>query len=107
MLDGFKKFILRGNVVDMAVGVVIGAAFGGVAGASCGGSSFCSWAYMLPQTQSMHAARKSLRPITPPCPSPAAHKTRNAWHPAESRSSIPDTSWSSDPPAPGLSACVR
>ncbi len=30
MLDGFKKFILRGNVVDMAVGVVIGAAFGGV-----------------------------------------------------------------------------
>ena len=30
MLDGFKKFILRGNVVDMAVGVVLGAAFGGV-----------------------------------------------------------------------------
>jgi large conductance mechanosensitive channel len=30
MLTGFKKFILRGNVVDMAVGVVIGAAFGGV-----------------------------------------------------------------------------
>jgi large conductance mechanosensitive channel len=30
MLDGFKKFILRGNVVDMAVGVVVGAAFGGV-----------------------------------------------------------------------------
>ena len=27
MLSGFKKFILRGNVVDMAVGVVIGAAF--------------------------------------------------------------------------------
>ena len=30
MLEGFKKFILRGNVVDLAVGVVIGAAFGGV-----------------------------------------------------------------------------
>ena len=30
MLDGFKKFILRGNVVDMAVGVVVGAAFGAV-----------------------------------------------------------------------------
>jgi len=30
MLEGFKRFILRGNVVDMAVGVVIGAAFGGV-----------------------------------------------------------------------------
>jgi large conductance mechanosensitive channel len=32
MLDGFKKFILRGNVVDMAVGVVIGAAFAAVVG---------------------------------------------------------------------------
>jgi large conductance mechanosensitive channel len=30
MLRGFKQFILRGNVIDMAVGVVIGAAFGGV-----------------------------------------------------------------------------
>ena len=30
MLSGFKQFILRGNVVDMAVGVVIGAAFAGV-----------------------------------------------------------------------------
>jgi large conductance mechanosensitive channel len=27
-LDEFRKFILRGNVVDLAVGVVIGAAFG-------------------------------------------------------------------------------
>jgi large conductance mechanosensitive channel len=30
MLSGFKQFILRGNVVDMAVGVVIGSAFGAV-----------------------------------------------------------------------------
>jgi len=29
-LGGFQKFILRGNVVDLAVGVVIGAAFSGV-----------------------------------------------------------------------------
>jgi large conductance mechanosensitive channel len=29
MLNGFKKFILRGNVVDLAVGVVVGAAFSG------------------------------------------------------------------------------
>ncbi len=28
MLDAFKKFAMRGNVVDMAVGVIIGAAFG-------------------------------------------------------------------------------
>jgi large conductance mechanosensitive channel len=30
MLDEFKKFLLRGNVVDLAVAVVIGAAFGRV-----------------------------------------------------------------------------
>ena len=30
MLKDFKQFILRGNVVDLAVGVIIGAAFGTV-----------------------------------------------------------------------------
>ncbi|MBE1485772.1 large conductance mechanosensitive channel protein MscL [Plantactinospora soyae] len=30
MLKGFKDFIMRGNVVDLAVGVVIGAAFTGL-----------------------------------------------------------------------------
>lgn len=30
MLKEFKQFLLRGNVVDLAVGVVIGAAFGSV-----------------------------------------------------------------------------
>jgi large conductance mechanosensitive channel len=30
MLDEFKKFALRGNVVDLAVGVIIGAAFGAI-----------------------------------------------------------------------------
>ena len=30
MLKEFKKFILRGNVVDLAVAVVIGAAFGAI-----------------------------------------------------------------------------
>ncbi|MEO7728958.1 MAG: large conductance mechanosensitive channel protein MscL [Burkholderiales bacterium] len=28
MLDEFKKFAMRGNVIDMAVGIIIGAAFG-------------------------------------------------------------------------------
>ena len=32
MLRDFKAFILRGNVVDLAVGVVIGVAFAGVVG---------------------------------------------------------------------------
>jgi large conductance mechanosensitive channel len=30
MLEEFKKFALRGNVVDFAVGVIIGVAFGGI-----------------------------------------------------------------------------
>ena len=30
MLKGFKQFILRGNVIDLAVAVVMGAAFGAV-----------------------------------------------------------------------------
>ncbi|PNH81129.1 large conductance mechanosensitive channel protein MscL [Arthrobacter sp. AFG20] len=30
MLTGFKNFIMKGNVVDLAVAVVIGAAFGAV-----------------------------------------------------------------------------
>lgn len=32
-LKGFKQFILRGNVVDLSVGVMIGAAFSGVVNA--------------------------------------------------------------------------
>src|ERR1700722_6058845 len=28
MLSEFKKFIMRGNVLDLAIGVIIGAAFG-------------------------------------------------------------------------------
>jgi len=30
MLKGFKEFIAKGNVIDLAVGVIIGAAFGAI-----------------------------------------------------------------------------
>ena len=33
MLKGFKEFILRGNVVDLSVGVVMGASFGTIVSA--------------------------------------------------------------------------
>jgi large conductance mechanosensitive channel len=33
MLKGFKQFVLRGNVVDLAVGVVIGASFSNIVSA--------------------------------------------------------------------------
>lgn len=42
MLQEFKKFAMRGNVVDMAVGIIIGAAFGKIV------SSFVSDVIMPP-----------------------------------------------------------
>jgi large conductance mechanosensitive channel len=33
MLNGFRDFLLRGNVIDLAVGVIIGAAFTGIVNA--------------------------------------------------------------------------
>lgn len=36
MLEEFKKFALRGNVVDLAVGVIIGAAFGSIVSSMVG-----------------------------------------------------------------------
>ena len=30
MFEGFKKFVARGNVIDLAVGVIIGVAFGAI-----------------------------------------------------------------------------
>ena len=37
MLRGFKEFIMRGNVIDLAVAVVIGAAFGKIVNALVNG----------------------------------------------------------------------
>jgi len=37
MIQGFKDFILRGNVIDLAVAVVIGAAFTGIVNAIVAG----------------------------------------------------------------------
>jgi large conductance mechanosensitive channel len=58
-MNGFKKFLLRGNVVDLAVAVVIGVAFGAVVNAlvkdlitpiisAFGGlPDFSSWAFTV------------------------------------------------------------
>jgi len=37
MLEEFKKFALRGNVVDLAIGVMIGAVFGAIVNSLVGG----------------------------------------------------------------------
>jgi large conductance mechanosensitive channel len=65
MLEDFRKFALRGNVVDLAVGVIIGAAFGGIVnslvgdiimpviGAITGGLDFSN--YFLPLSSKVTA----------------------------------------------------
>jgi large conductance mechanosensitive channel len=59
MVSEFKEFIARGNVVDLAVGVVIGAAFGKIVtalvdgivmpviGVVTGGASVSDWKYVI------------------------------------------------------------
>jgi large conductance mechanosensitive channel len=66
MLEEFKKFAMRGNVVDLAIGIVIGAAFGTivnslvgdlfmpVVGAVTGGLDFSN--YFLPLSSKVDAA---------------------------------------------------
>jgi large conductance mechanosensitive channel len=66
MLDDFKKFALRGNVVDLAIGVIIGAAFSGIVnslvadiimpiiGAVAGGLDFSN--YFLPLASNVNAS---------------------------------------------------
>lgn len=66
MLEDFKKFALRGNVVDLAIGVIIGAAFTGIVnslvgdiitpllGAVTGGLDFSN--YFIPLSSKVTAA---------------------------------------------------
>src|SRR5688572_2913527 len=66
MLKDFKAFAMRGNVVDLAVGVIIGAAFGGIVnslvsdvimpiiGAITGGLDFTN--YFTPMAKSVTAS---------------------------------------------------
>jgi large conductance mechanosensitive channel len=66
MLDDFKKFALRGNVIDLAVGVIIGVAFNNIVqslvgdiimpliGAVTGGLDFSN--YFLPLSAKVTAA---------------------------------------------------
>src|ERR1700720_1835726 len=65
MLDEFKKFALRGNVVDLALGVIIGVAFGAIVaslvadvimpiiGAVTGGLDFSN--YFIPLSKNVTA----------------------------------------------------
>ena len=66
MLKEFREFAMKGNVVDLAVGVIIGAAFGGIVtslvgdvimpliGAATGGLDFSN--YFVPLSKAVTAA---------------------------------------------------
>ncbi|HEY7976742.1 MAG TPA: large conductance mechanosensitive channel protein MscL [Rhizomicrobium sp.] len=73
MFEEFKKFAMRGNVIDLAVGVVIGAAFGGIVaslvkdiimppvGWAMGGIDFSNFFFTLkgPATATLAEAQKA------------------------------------------------
>ncbi|WP_417445906.1 large-conductance mechanosensitive channel protein MscL [Kangiella sp.] len=68
MINEFKKFAMKGNVVDMAVGIIIGVAFGKIVssfvndvlmpplGVLLGGMDFTSLAYTLKEAVGEKAA---------------------------------------------------
>ena len=45
IIKEFREFAMRGNVVDLAVGVIIGAAFGKIVSSLVAISSCLLWAY--------------------------------------------------------------
>jgi len=77
MFEEFKKFAMRGNVIDLAVGVVIGAAFTGIVtsmvndiimppiGLALGGVDFANFFFVIKGTpQETLAAAKAAKDVT-------------------------------------------
>ena len=73
----FKEFAMRGNVIDMAVGVVIGAAFGKIisslvddiimplVGVATGGMNFTDYKWVIQQAVVDGATQEVLKPEVP------------------------------------------
>jgi len=78
MIQEFKKFALRGNMVDMAVGIIIGGAFGTIVkslvddiimpplGVLTGGVDFTSlaWQIKAPVTETIDGVEKTIPAVT-------------------------------------------
>jgi large conductance mechanosensitive channel len=73
MLKGFRDFILRGNVVDLAVAVIIGAAFGAITSSLTANvlTPFIAALFGTPDFSSMVVHMPVLHQVTPPNPLPA------------------------------------
>ncbi len=74
IIKEFKEFAMRGNVIDMAVGVVIGAAFGKIisslvddiimplVGVATGGMNFTDYKWVIQQAVVDGATKEVLKP---------------------------------------------
>jgi large conductance mechanosensitive channel len=73
MLKGFRDFILRGNVVDLAVAVIIGAAFGAITASLTADviTPMISALFGTPDFTSLVIHLPVLHHVTPPNPLPA------------------------------------
>jgi len=73
MLKGFRDFILRGNVVDLAVAVVIGAAFGAITASLTADviTPMISALFSTPDFTSLVIHVPVMHPVPPPNPLPA------------------------------------
>lgn len=82
MLKGFRDFILRGNVVDLAVAVIIGAAFGAITASLTADviTPLISALVGAPDFSSLVIHLPVLHAVTPPNPLPANYTPPGEIH---------------------------
>jgi len=82
MFKGFRDFILRGNVVDLAVAVLIGAAFGAITASFTGDvlTPFLAGLVGVPDFSSLVIHGPVLHAVTPPSPLPANYVAPGEIH---------------------------
>lgn len=82
MLKGFREFILRGNVVDLAVAVIIGAAFGAITSSLTADvlTPLISALIGAPDFSSLVIHVPVLHQVAPPTPLPAGYTPPGELH---------------------------
>jgi len=82
MLKGFRDFILRGNVVDLAVAVIIGAAFGAITASVTADviTPLIAAVVGAPDFSSLVIHVPTLHTVTPPNPLPAGYIAPGELH---------------------------
>ncbi len=82
MIKGFRDFILRGNVVDLAVAVIIGAAFGAITSSLTADviTPLISALVGAPDFSTLVLHVPVLHHVTPPSPLPAGYVAPGELH---------------------------